>query len=140
MASENGDRRKYELLEDDYILVGLRKLYRIRALRDFRDVKFGDLGGYIECEDNLSHKGSCWVYQEAKVYDHAAIVDSAQIRGFAKIRGYALVKNRASVYGLSEVYGNAVIGDTVEVCGKVTIGGRSHITGDIRITGRGCII
>ena len=32
-------------------------LYRIRALRDIPeiDVKAGDLGGYVESENNLSH-------------------------------------------------------------------------------------
>ena len=36
-------------------------LYRIQALMDFRDVKTGDLGGWVESEYNLSQKGLCWV-------------------------------------------------------------------------------
>jgi hypothetical protein len=28
-------------------------LYRIEALKDFGDVKKGDLGGYVQSEDNL---------------------------------------------------------------------------------------
>ena len=32
-----------------------RTLYRIKALKDFADVKAGDLGGYIEDYRNLSH-------------------------------------------------------------------------------------
>ncbi|MBB5074518.1 hypothetical protein HNQ69_001670, partial [Bartonella callosciuri] len=32
-------------------------LYRIRALKDFNDVKAGTLGGFIEKEVNLSHDG-----------------------------------------------------------------------------------
>jgi len=53
-----------------------RKLHRIEALIDFGDVEAGDKGGWIEKESNLSHQGSCWVYDEAKVYDVAAIVGS----------------------------------------------------------------
>ena len=39
--------KKYELLKDDYIKVGERTVYRIKALKDFGNVKKGDLGGYI---------------------------------------------------------------------------------------------
>ena len=42
--------KKYELLKNDTIKVFGHTLYRIRALRDFKDVKKGDLGGYIERE------------------------------------------------------------------------------------------
>ena len=31
------------------------------------NVKEGDIGGYIESEDNLSQAGTCWIYDEAKV-------------------------------------------------------------------------
>ena len=40
--------KKYELLEDDYKEVFGIKSYRIRALKDFGDVKKGDVGGYIQ--------------------------------------------------------------------------------------------
>ena len=44
--------KKYELLENDTIEIGLKSyehtLYRIRSLRDFGDVEKGQLGGYIE--------------------------------------------------------------------------------------------
>lgn len=35
-------------------------LRRIRALKSFGSVKSGDLGGYVQSEDNLSHSGRCW--------------------------------------------------------------------------------
>ena len=37
-----------------------RTVYRIKALRDFGDVKTGQLGGWIEKESNLSHDGNCF--------------------------------------------------------------------------------
>ena len=46
---------------------GRRTLYRIKALKDFGNVKKGDLGGYVEREENLSHSGDCWIYDKAKV-------------------------------------------------------------------------
>ncbi len=49
-------------------------LYRIKALRDFADVKAGDLGGFIANESNLSHDGNCWVYDNALVLNPAYIL------------------------------------------------------------------
>ena len=46
-----------------------RMLHRIRALTNFGTVKAGDLGGWIEKEENLSQDGNCWVYGDAIVYD-----------------------------------------------------------------------
>ena len=65
--------KKYELLEDDFKEVDGKKLYRIRALQDFSNIKKGDLGGYIESENNLSHNDDLWVYKNAKVYGNAEI-------------------------------------------------------------------
>ena len=59
--------KKYKLTED-FIFYKDKKLYRIQALKDFKSVKAGDLGGYIEKESNLSHEGNCWAYDNAKVY------------------------------------------------------------------------
>ena len=59
--------KKYELLQDQTIEWCGRTLCRIRALRDFGDVHAGDVGGYIECERNLSQDGNAWVYDDARV-------------------------------------------------------------------------
>lgn len=45
--------KKFELTTDFKMYCG-KKLFRIRALIDFGDVKAGDLGGYIEREENLT--------------------------------------------------------------------------------------
>jgi len=43
-------------------------LRRIRAVTAFGVVKAGDIGGWIEKEENLSHDGSAWVYGDAEAY------------------------------------------------------------------------
>ena len=58
--------RKYELTDETIICDG-RILHRIKALRDFGNVKARELGGWIEKESNLSHSGNCWVYDEGEV-------------------------------------------------------------------------
>ena len=46
----------------------------------FGNVKKGDLGGWIEKEDNLSQEGDCWVFGDAWVYgDARSIVTGKQI-------------------------------------------------------------
>ena len=42
-------------------------LFQIKAEKDFGDVSKGDLGGYIEKEDNLSQHGNAWIYGNARV-------------------------------------------------------------------------
>lgn len=51
---------------------GKHSVYRIIALKDFGNVKTGDIGGYIESEYNLSQKGNCWIGVDAIVagYTH----------------------------------------------------------------------
>jgi hypothetical protein len=79
------DDKKFELLTDEENIMTIEdeKLYRIRALRNFRDVKKGDLGGFLSCEDNLSQDGNCWVYSEGFVYGENSKVsdDAIVIRG-----------------------------------------------------------
>ena len=45
--------KKYELLNKDIIELGGITLFRIKALISFGNVKKGELGGYVEKEDNL---------------------------------------------------------------------------------------
>jgi len=42
-------------------------LHEICAVIDFGNVKAGDIGGWIEKEENLSHDGNSWVYGDAIV-------------------------------------------------------------------------
>ena len=62
-----------------------KKLFRIKALISFGDVKEGDLGGYIEKEGNLSQSGNAWVYGNACVSGDARVsgdADYATVHGF----------------------------------------------------------
>ena len=85
---------KYELLKDPII-----NLYRIRALKDFSDIKAGTLGGYVENEDNLSHDGNAWIYGNARVYDDAKIYGNAEVCGYACVYGDTRVYSNASICG-----------------------------------------
>ena len=60
-------------------------LKRIRATMEFGIIKIGDLGGWIEKEENLSHKGDAWVYGDAEVWGNAKVWGNAEVYGDAEV-------------------------------------------------------
>ena len=95
--------KKYKLT-DETIEVEGKALYRIEALKDFCEIKKGDKGGFIESEDNLSHEGNAWVYDDACVYDNAWVYGNACVYGNARVYDNACVSDDACVCGNARVY------------------------------------
>lgn len=56
--------KKYELTAE-FIEQWGKKLFRIKALISFGSVEAGELGGYVEKEDNLAQDGDARVYGNA---------------------------------------------------------------------------
>ena len=119
--------KKYELIETQSIQHCGVTLYRIKALIDFSDVKAGQVGGYVENEENLSQKGEAWVYGEARVYGKARVYDSAQVYGEARVSVDAEVYGDARVYDSAQVYWNACVYDSAQVYGEARISGNADI-------------
>ena len=94
--------KKYELTEET-VKVSEITLYRIRAVRDFGSVKTGDLGGYIEKEENLSHFGDAWVSGNGKVSGNAWIFGNGKVSGNGKVFGNAEVSGNAWIFGNAKV-------------------------------------
>ena len=69
--------KKFELLLDDTITIFGIKLFRIKALISFGNVEEGEIGGYVEKEDNLSSSGNAWVSGDAWVYGNALVSGNA---------------------------------------------------------------
>ena len=90
--------KKYELTAE-FIEKWGKKLFRIKALISFGSVEAGELGGYIEKEDNLAHDGNAWVYGDAEVYGNARVSGNARVYGNARVSGDARVSGNAWVYG-----------------------------------------
>ena len=93
---------KYKLTKNKKTIKEIT-LYQIEALKDFLNIKKGDLGGWIEKESNLSHRGDCWVSGSAMV------CDNAQVSGCAWVSGNARVFGNARVSGNDWVSGSAII-------------------------------
>lgn len=67
--------KKFELTEN----------FKINAVRSFVSVSEGELGGYVEKEENLDHDGDAWVYGDARVSGNAWVYGDADyllFRGF----------------------------------------------------------
>lgn len=73
--------KKFEPTAEFVTNVFGKKLFRIKALVAFGDVEKGELGGFIEKEDNLSHSGDAWVSGNAQVSGNA---DYAVVTGFGR--------------------------------------------------------
>ena len=94
-------------------------LFRIECTQDFKEIKAGTLGGFIEKEENLD--GDAWVSDDARVYGDAQIHGDAQVCGDARVYGNAQVYGDACVYGDAQVYGDAwVCGDARVYGDKIT--------------------
>ena len=88
--------KKFELTTDFIAPFGV-KLFRIKALIEFGNVKAGELGGYVEKEENLSHHGNAWVYGNARVCDNAMVCGNASVCDNARVCGNAWVCDNAMV-------------------------------------------
>lgn len=84
--------KKYKLTKETREVGGC-VLHRIKALRDFGNVKKGNLGGWVESEDNLSHDGNCWICDDAIVRNYAEVCGDVIVCGAVEILGDAVIKN-----------------------------------------------
>ena len=103
-------------------------LHRIRALRDFGDVKAGDLGGFVEGEFNLSFEPDdiSWIYNDAiaagcsvvekdsRLYDKAITCDESCVSMGSVLRGSARAEDQVYIRG-------AVMRDNARASGDAMI-------------------
>jgi len=119
--------KKFELTSEFVTNVFGKKLFRIKALIAFGNVEKGELGGFIEKEDNLSHSGNAWVSSNAwvsgnaRVYDNAWVSSNARVSGDARVYGNARVSGDARVYGNARVYDNAWVSSNARVSGDARV-------------------
>lgn len=98
--------KKYELTAE-FIEQWGKKLFRIKALISFGSVEAGELGGYVEKEDNLAQDGNAWVYGNARVYGNAEVCGNAD---------YLLIGRIGSRFSFTTFFKNKDKGITVS-CG-----------------------
>lgn len=120
---------KYRLT-DEVQQIGNHILYRIEALKDFGDVKKGDLGGFIEYTRQLSAEGDCWVYDDACVFNgYTELSGDARVKGVSRVENSTLTDN-ALVEGHSNVSDSSMSGNSHIVdtrCDEVTMSDDSFL-------------
>ena len=117
--------KKYEFTgetKEIKLLFRTAVLHRIRATVSFGFVKIGDLGGWIEKEENLSHEGKAWVWGDAEVCGDAKVWGDAEVWGNAEVCG------DAEVWGDAEVCGDAEVFSASQVLVIGAIGSRNDFT------------
>lgn len=135
--------KKYELFEETIKIISWyhqATVHRIRALKDFGDVKKGDIGGFVSSETNLSHDGTCWIYDDAVVLEHAKVSDDASVHNNAKVMGNATVKKHAKILDDATIRENAFITDDACICDNATIIGYASIYGQATISQCGSVV
>lgn len=140
---------KYEILKFDTMEVDFHRVYRIK------NVNTGELGGYIENEDNLSQEGNCWVHRNAIVYGRARVRDNAQIMDCAKVCGQnvcldfgdvivydnarvrekAKVSDNAKIFHNADVFGEAIVHGRAEVSENAQVFDKSEVYGWVKVKG-----
>ena len=115
-------------LTETYRIVKRTKLYQIKAIRDFGDVKRNELGGFVEKEDNLCHLNNCWIYESAKVSGDAKITENATVRWYAEVSGDAQVSGNAVVAGNAAISGKAQVSGNAELRGNTVINDHVKVT------------
>lgn len=137
---ETGMELKYCLSDRQEFVMG-RAVRRIFALRDFADVREGDMGGYVESEDNLSQEGDCWIYDDAMAVDYSQVSDNARLKHNAvaqdhsRVQGNAVAGDDSTVADQAIVKGNAWLFGSAAVCMEAVVMGNAKIGGLAVITG-----
>lgn len=105
-------------------------LHRIRAPRDIgKDVKAGELGGFVEREDNLSFQPG----DDAWVYDNAIIAGQGHADMGTVLRDRAIVCGSAYASHGSVLFGDARAEDDAYIRGAT-------LFGSARVSGAGMIL
>lgn len=123
-------------------------LHRIQALKTINErVGAGDLGGFVQSEQNLYQRGECWIYDDAVCCGEAVMGRDAELHDRAVAADSAVITGDACMYGRAWAGGNCQIKsgevkDDAVVAGEAVIKkdgkGSPLIAGNSRIYGTVC--
>ena len=108
------EQKKYEFTGETMDFFG-RTLHRIRSLRAFSDINIGDIGGWIEKEENLSHNNNAQVFDDAQVFGKAQVFDDAQVGGDAWVGGRTRLCGDARIFNNHHYWTSPQIGSRNDI-------------------------
>lgn len=152
--------KKYELTEETIVDFGVT-LHRIRYLYGIPklNIEQGDLGGYVQSEENLSQEGLClikdgaivtgnaFVSEDAVISGNAWVGDNAHICGNAKVSHSAIARGDTVIRGNAHIWGRAIVTGCSVIEGSVTayndarishdqepvLPHQAHLSGDVKV-------
>ena len=127
--------KKYELIKEGKDYFAEREMFRIRALKDFGNVKAGDIGGWVCSYNNLSQEGDCWIYDNAKCLDNARIFDNAMMFDNAIMFGNSVMYDNAVMLNNSIMYNNSKMYDEARMYDNAVMFNDSIIYSNSRMYG-----
>ena len=127
--------KKFELTDNFIINAFGVKLFQIKCTKSFKYAKEGDLGGYVEKDENLDQESDAWVSGNAWVYGNAWVSGNAEVYGNARVSGDAWVFGNARVSGDAWVSGNARVSGNAWVYGNAWVSGDAWVFGNARVSG-----
>lgn len=118
--------KKYEFTGEEKSFYG-RNLKRIKAKISFENVCQGEVGGWIEKEENLSENGNSWVSGNACVFENAQVYEDAIVYENAIVSGNSRVCGEANVFGDAYLAENAYVSGNTLICGFSALYGNARI-------------
>lgn len=85
--------KKFELTDKFVFNTFGIKLFQIKCTKSFKYAKEGDLGGYVEKDENLDQESDAWVYGDAWVSGNAQVSGDAWVSGDTQVSGDADIEN-----------------------------------------------
>lgn len=112
-------------------------VYRMCALRDFRNIKKNDFSDLIECKRTLSHESDCWekVYIRGKCFIKGS-------RTFTNTTFYngARVCNSSTIYDETQIYDMFLIFSIVRLYDNAEVDGYKNFLSDKKLHIGSCIL
>ena len=121
------------------------KLHRIRALIDLTEnIHVGDLGGFVETENNLDQEGFAWIGEDAIACEDSYIGGDAILADSAVARDSAYVGNNAVIADHAVVQDNAIVCDGYIsgnscICGNAILNS-DELTGNVVCQGSAIVL
>ena len=124
--------KKFDLTNQKYIILPTGSAVTCRqvlALKDFGDIRAGELGGWVEQGSNLSQEGNCWIGPSV------VLTGDTRVTGNAALTGHVLATD-SELSGDVSVHGDAVpdhaFGTVLE---RASLSGRAMVSGQLTMKG-----
>lgn len=99
----------------------------------------GELGGWIEKEENLAQNNECFVEEEAVVMGNAIVKEQGTVTGNAIVKGRSIIEGEATIEGnayvdiVGSIGGNFIVTDNAKITGTSVLTGGGLVANNVEI-------